>query len=1212
LNHNSYPDIFENYEKLISISEREIMSTTIKTKAIGVVILCLVLCAINQADGDAEEKLVNLEDILEVFEQGEERAKVIVNLAEPERIRSTADFNSMQSLKRLHNEIRGLQTPVLSTLNSSEFKLRHRFENQAGFSGEITLDGLAKLLDDSRVESIEPVYILERLTGQGIPLMNAKVPRQTYNGQGTAIAIIDDGIDYNHPKLGGGGFPNSKVIGGYDFGENDSDPLPTNIIEDAHGTPCAGIAAGDTNSDWEDTGDYIGGVAYGAKLYALKISESDGNIYTDTLYAALNWCVTHKNDNTSYPILVVSISLGVGRYYSQSDNIDTAGARAVNDAVSAGITVLAASGNEGYCDSICKPACLSNVISVGEVYDANIGMSLPCVEEGSCATKYTSIGCSTGWYAIDKTAPDMISSNSNTASFLDILAPGTQTCTTDVSGLFGYSLGDYCNDFEGTSAACPYVAGVVACLQSAAKTLTGSYLTPSKVREKLTSTGDEITDTKVDITKPRVNLGRAIDSLTDGTDGQCVTINIGTGISNWSYPIHTFFHDSRTQVIYLASEIGTSGTITALALDIVVPPDQTLNHWTIRMKHTPLNAYSTASLENTGWTIVYQNNEDIDNVGWHTFEFQTPFEYNGIDNVLVDFTHNNDSYTDNGMCRASSPDSERSSYARSDSLYGDPLHWVGSSAPDVFLSDFVPNVELTVCPECEDFLPPIPVNPVPADGATDVSVDIRLSWNENSSYSLASVNGALERTNQKIVEASPETLTQQEESVDIFTIASAVPYQETNYPPLQIVKEFDAPSQTCRGLCYDGTYLYTAQAASIDEIYKINRDTGSIEEIYDSPSSFPIGLAWDGTNFYVSGDSDDVIYVMDTSFNQVIHTCPVPEIWCRDMASDGTHLWLGTSLTDKIWKLSTTDCSVISSFDAPSSWVGGLAWDGRYIWLAWGEGFNDMNRISMIDPMTEEIIETYQGPGMYLTGLAWDNGYLWCVDWETDKIYKLEVPVNKNGTTWDVYLGKNIDTMELIFENLKETSCDPGKLDHGTTYYWQVIANNYCGQAEGPIWSFTTGVETKLMDVINDPSFELCEGWTEYTTSNCVTPWCYDDWSTHGDNCFEVWFSSFCSHDHIAGDYASFSQMIDWTGVEMLIFDYNIEFSDKIKPRLFIDGNQEWPKPGQEAPNGEHRNLEIPVGHITGIHTLELRGVCVEPGNFFGVVQFDNLRTYGP
>ena len=58
-------------------------------------------------------------------------------------------------------------------------------------------------------------------------------------GSGVTIAIIDTGIDYNHPDLGGGLGDGKTVIGGYDFIDNDSDPMD----ELGHGTHIAGIIA---------------------------------------------------------------------------------------------------------------------------------------------------------------------------------------------------------------------------------------------------------------------------------------------------------------------------------------------------------------------------------------------------------------------------------------------------------------------------------------------------------------------------------------------------------------------------------------------------------------------------------------------------------------------------------------------------------------------------------------------------------------------------------------------------------------------------------------------------------------------------------------------------------------------------------------------------------------------------------------------------------
>ncbi len=393
-------------------------------------------------------KLTDCNNTIDPFTRGQEKVNVIVNLTEPVETKTRTDWNSKRSMKVLHDEIKAVQASVLSGLSGNEFNLRHCFDNQAGFSGEVTLAGLQKLENDSRVESIEPVYFWDAHLRQGIPLMHADTCRSAYNGQGVAIAICDTGVDYTHPMLGGGGFPNNKVIGGYNFGDGTSDPLPNG---EAHGTCCAGIAAGSLGR----VSDYIGGVAYNAKLYALKItSGSTGSAATDVIAAAWDWCVTHKNDDPNNPILVISTSFGGGRYYSACDSATPSLTTAANDAVAAGITVLASSGNEGYCDSIANPACISSIISVGAVYDAAFGTYLPCITRQSCAqTRTRTNGCSTHYYATDNTVADMVTSYSNTASFLTLLASSNQCYTTDIVGSGGYSSGDYYSSFGGTSAA---------------------------------------------------------------------------------------------------------------------------------------------------------------------------------------------------------------------------------------------------------------------------------------------------------------------------------------------------------------------------------------------------------------------------------------------------------------------------------------------------------------------------------------------------------------------------------------------------------------------------------------------------------------------------------------------------------------------------------------------------------------------------------------
>jgi len=188
--------------------------------------------------------------------------------------------------------------------------------------------------------------------------------------------------------------------------------------------------------------------------------------------------------------------------------------------------------------------------------------------------------------------------------------------------------------------------------------------------------------------------------------------------TNWSayWPMGTYYEDSRTQVIYLSGDVGMAQTITDLALDVTDLPGQTLNNWTIRMKHTSKSDYSGPSphFEASGWTVVYQNNESISSTGWQNFHFQTPFEYDGTSNLLIDFSHNNSSYSSDGYCRVSETNNERVMLAFCDSTHGDPLYWDDSYNPGLDVFTAVPNLKL---------IGEIPSDPIAGDFESDCDVD---------------------------------------------------------------------------------------------------------------------------------------------------------------------------------------------------------------------------------------------------------------------------------------------------------------------------------------------------------------------------------------------------------------------------------------------------------------------------------------------------------
>ena len=165
------------------------------------------------------------------------------------------------------------------------------------------------------------------------------------------------------------------------------------------------------------------------------------------------------------------------------------------------------------------------------------------------------------------------------------------------------------------------------------------------------------------------------------------------GASNvWNYPMGAYFHDQRLQAIYLAGELGAPAKITSLALSVSARPGQTLSNWTIRLKHTPLSHYTQGAWETEGWTTVYQKNEVIAGSGWITFPFTRPFDFNGTDHLMVDFSFNNAFYTSDGQCGFAPVSEPRSIFFQTDSGFGDPLHWGSSSSPPAEMAARVPAV----------------------------------------------------------------------------------------------------------------------------------------------------------------------------------------------------------------------------------------------------------------------------------------------------------------------------------------------------------------------------------------------------------------------------------------------------------------------------------------------------------------------------------------
>jgi hypothetical protein len=271
-----------------------------------------------------------------------------------------------------------------------------------------------------------------------------------FRGRGYTIAVIDTGVDYTHPALAG------RVLPGWDFVNNDNDAMDDN----GHGTHVAGIIAS-ANTQY-------GGIASQANIVPLKVLGANGSGSFSGVEAALQWVIANQQ---RLNIVAVNMSLGAGNFttnpYSFLEN-------EFSTLLSQGVFIAAASGNSFYSYNsqlgLGYPAISNLVVSVGAVYDANVG----------------SVGWSSG--ARDfSTAPDRITSFTQRSSGLKLLAPGALITSTGRGGNWV--------TMAGTSMAAPVVAGAAALIHQALDSLgRGAQANQANILSILQSTGVNIND----------------------------------------------------------------------------------------------------------------------------------------------------------------------------------------------------------------------------------------------------------------------------------------------------------------------------------------------------------------------------------------------------------------------------------------------------------------------------------------------------------------------------------------------------------------------------------------------------------------------------------------------------------------------------------------------------------------------------------------------
>ncbi|HLJ72935.1 MAG TPA: S8 family serine peptidase, partial [Thermoanaerobaculia bacterium] len=233
-------------------------------------------------------------------------------------------------------------------------------------------------------------------------------------GAGVTVAVIDTGIDYTHPALGGCFGPGCKVIGGYDFVNNDNDPRDDNL----HGTHVAGIIAGNS--------DQLLGVAPDASLLAYKVLSASGAGSTSDVLAGIERAADPNNDGDFSDHADVA-NLSLGGLGNPDDVLSTA----IDRGTSLGVVYCIAAGNagSGY-HTVASPGTARTAITVGAT-DVN-----------DLLASFSSRGPNTKDAALKP----------------DVLAPGVSIISSLPGGKYGA--------LSGTSMATPHVAGVAALVKA--------------------------------------------------------------------------------------------------------------------------------------------------------------------------------------------------------------------------------------------------------------------------------------------------------------------------------------------------------------------------------------------------------------------------------------------------------------------------------------------------------------------------------------------------------------------------------------------------------------------------------------------------------------------------------------------------------------------------------------------------------------------------
>jgi subtilisin family serine protease len=437
--------------------------------------------------------------------------RVIVELELPGQHVPEGMLANAASVAVQRQEIARAAASLLNRLRPHPHRVVHRYATVPLLALEVGSSAIQELAAArSLVRRVLEDDVHQPLLAQSVPLIGADLAWSAgFDGTGTVVAVIDTGVDGEHPFLAG------KVIEEACYSSTvagRSTTLCPNGLDEqigpgaaqecsvssscVHGTHVAGIATGIGTL----AGVPFSGVAPGAHLMAVQVfSRFDGffdcgglppcvGAYASDYIAGLERVYLLRG---TYAFAAVNLSLGGGSHTSPC--ADNPAKPIIDNLRSVGIATVAASGNNGSTNAMTSPGCVPTAVSVGAT-----------------------------------TETDEVASFSNVASFLSLFAPGEQITSSVPGGGFAA--------FSGTSMATPHVAGTWAVLKQAA-----ASRTVDEVLGALQATGISISDMRPggNVTGSRIQVDAALEILVSGAPGiGALSPNTGSTGANLMATIH--------------------------------------------------------------------------------------------------------------------------------------------------------------------------------------------------------------------------------------------------------------------------------------------------------------------------------------------------------------------------------------------------------------------------------------------------------------------------------------------------------------------------------------------------------------------------------------------------------------------------------------------------------------------------------------------------